>query len=99
MGPPGFFSRIRAYGTNKEIGRTTTTAQESQGQNQSHSHSRSQSTKRAFIDGPSLAHFLYESLRENERADEEPECFYRYTDLGEAAVKWLDNLRSFGFKM
>ena len=89
MGPPGFFSRVRAYGTNSEIGRTTTTAQQSQ----------SQSTKLAIIDGPSLAHFLYENLRKNERADEEAECFYRYGDLGEAAIKWLDNLCSFGFEM
>jgi hypothetical protein len=95
MGIPKFFSRVREYGTTNEIGRYTTTSSASQSQSQSHC----QSTKLAIIDGPSLAHFLSEQLTKERPADEKIQCFYRYATLGEKAIKWLDNLRSFGFEM
>ena len=95
MGIQKFFSRVREYGATGEIGRRTTTSSASQSQ----SHSHRQSTKLAIIDGPSLAHYLFEQLAKEEHADEKVQCFNRYATLGEMAIKWLDNLRSFGFEM
>ena len=95
MGIPKFFSRVREYGTTNEIGRRSTTSSANQSQSQSHC----QSTKLAIVDGPSLAHFLFEQLSKEGHADLNAQCFYRYATVGEKAIEWLDNLRSFGFEM
>lgn len=100
MGPPGFFSRVRAYGTYEDIGRTTASTEESQSQSQSQSQGQSTTPAIvAIIDGPSFAHFLYDKLIKDECANDKIETFYRYAELGEAAIKWLDNLCSLGFTM
>ena len=93
MGIPKFFSRVREYGTTNEIGRRSTTSSASQSQSQC------QSTKLAIVDGPSLAHFLFEQLSKEEHADLKAQYFYRYATLGEKAIEWFDNLRSFGFEV
>ena len=89
MGIPKLYSRIRAYGTTNEIGRARTTSQESQ----------SQSHRIAIVDGPSLAHFLFEQLPEEDSTDMTIGCLADYAKLGQKAIAWLDNLRSVGFEM
>lgn len=90
MGIPGFYTRIQAYGSNEIIG------QRLHDQSQKPAHSQGHI---AIIDGPSLAHSLFEELIAGEQANEKAECFYRYNTICKNAIIWLDNLRSFGFGM
>lgn len=92
MGIPKFFMRLRALGTHDIIGRNT-------GDSQSQNKSQDCQTTLAVVDGPSLAHFLYDELVKETYTSRDTECFFRYSILGRKAVKRLDNLCDFGFEM
>ena len=54
----------------------------------------------AIIDGPALAyHCFYACLARNTRARNALEAMPSYQTLGDAAVTWLDQVESYGFKM
>lgn len=55
--------------------------------------------KFAVIDGPSLAHSLFNSNKVAERSNIGIATDYSYAALGKAAVDWLDQLQSHGFQM
>ena len=96
MGIPHFFTRISAYGTDALIGvRSNNTATPDKDQHQD----RKSQSKLAIVDGPSLAHFLFDELTKGDHANDRAGCFYRYATIGEQAILWLDNLASFGWEM
>jgi hypothetical protein len=99
MGIPQFFTRIRAYGIDDVIGvRSVNAATQDQDRDQDQSQSHCPS-KLVIIDGPSLAHFLFDELTKGEHANKRAECFHRYGTIGENAIHWLDNLVSFGWEV
>lgn len=81
MGIPGFASRIRARGTNLPIGQKGT------------DRSQSQLTI-AIIDGPALAHFLFQSSQSGVHANSGIGPQFNYKSLGKAAIAWIDMVRT-----
>jgi len=53
----------------------------------------------AIIDGPSLAHTLARLVQDRHAHDAGIAPNVSYSEIGEAAVAWLENQESFGFKM
>lgn len=53
----------------------------------------------AVIDGPSLAHSIFNSSDHTQSAGPEFAPHYDYADLGRSAVSWLDTLESHGFEV
>lgn len=84
MGIPGFYSRTRRYTHRIEIGRTG-------------EDSRARS-KLAIIDGPSLAHFSYYTAQ-YDSLNHGLLPAIDYDRVGQAAMAFLDNLISYGFKL
>ena len=91
MGIPKFYSRMLAYGSNEVVGRRLYCQSQDQ-----KSLGRSSI---AIIDGPSLAHSVFDELITGEHANEKAKCFYRYEAICRNFITWLDNLCSFGFEM
>lgn len=87
MGIPRFAYRMREYGTVKIIG--------TQGREDESPRRRAL----AIIDGPSLAHALFHTLRCDEQSTESIATICSYSALGIAAIDWLDNLWSYGFEV
>ena len=85
MGIPGFLSRMRQYGFDRTIGRIESQEPE-------------QSTV-AVVDGPSLAHFLFQSTRSVEISYSTVVAQFDYVEIGKAAITWLDRLQTFAFDM
>lgn len=83
MGIPRFAYRMRDYALTQIIGAETITSQ----------------SQTAVIDGPSLAHFVFQTTKWDEKANSGIATQCNYADLGKAVIKWLDRLQLYGFEM
>lgn len=84
MGIPRFAYRMRDYGVTECIGSKDIETRQ---------------TQVAVIDGPSLAHFVFQNSRYDDRIDKSIVTNCNYAALGEATMQWLDRLQLYGFKM
>ena len=53
----------------------------------------------AIVDGPSLAHAIYQACKKEQNANQSTDHSYSYAKIGKAAVDWLNRLCSYGFTM
>jgi len=84
MGIEGFLTRIKDAGLG-------TRRDLGRAENEEHT--------RAILDGPSLAHYIYNKLIEAESYDSAIAPPVTYRAVADATVDWLDRLRTFGFQM
>lgn len=88
MGIPRFAYRMRDYAHTEVIGT----------QNTEKNHTE-ECARRAIIDGPSLAHFIFHSSTHGQRINQDIISECDYAETGRLAIAWLDLLCSNGFDM